>query len=94
MAAMNSLLADLQTFATMNDETNVSVPLSLLVDLYRYGSLAPVEGVIYGQPHRARLRELNAHLITAYDRKKPMSEEESLAHHRALDQYLADHPKA
>lgn len=45
----------------------VAVPLELLVDLWRYGSLAPVEGVIYSKTHRERLAEADRIIAQAYE---------------------------
>jgi hypothetical protein len=48
---------------------SVTVPLELLVDLWRYGQLAPVEGVLYGKTHRDRLREADRIIRDAYETK-------------------------
>lgn len=44
----------------------VTVPLELLADLWRYGILAPVEGVLYGRSHRDRLAEADRLMAQAY----------------------------
>ena len=46
--------------------TVVSVPLDVLADLWRYGNLTPVEGVIYGKTHRERLAEADECIRQAY----------------------------
>ena len=51
---------------------SVVIPLDLLVDLWRYGNLAPVEGVIYGKTHRERLAEADRHIRQAYEGETPV----------------------
>jgi hypothetical protein len=51
----------------MNKETMVLVSLELIVDLWRYGKLAPVEGVIYNKTHRERLAEADEVIRRTYD---------------------------
>lgn len=46
----------------------IRVPLDLLTDLWRYGNLAPVEGVVYGKTHRDRLSEADKLIGEAYER--------------------------
>lgn len=41
----------------------VMVPKQLLFDLWRYGNIHTVDGVIYSKPHRERLREADAILL-------------------------------
>jgi hypothetical protein len=47
--------------------THVTVPFDLLADLWKYGMLAPVEGVLYGKSHRDRLAEADRLIGEAYD---------------------------
>ncbi len=44
----------------------VTIPLELLCDLWRYGNLAPVDGVMYGASHRERLRQADEAIRQAY----------------------------
>ena len=48
----------------------VTVPLDLLLDLWRYGNLAPIEGVLYGKTHRDRLMETDRIIAQAYEIKQ------------------------
>jgi hypothetical protein len=45
----------------------VRVPMDLLLDLWRYGNLAPVDGVMYGRSHRDRLAEADRIIAKAYE---------------------------
>lgn len=45
----------------------VEVPLDLLVGLWRYGLIAPVEGVMYAKSHRELLREADLIIGQAYE---------------------------
>lgn len=47
-------------------KSEVLIPLDLLLDLWRYGNLAPIEGVMYGKSHRDRLAEADRFIGAAY----------------------------
>ena len=55
--------------AALRQPRALEIPEDLLQDLLSYGWVSLIEGVIYGKPHRERLRELQEWL-TAEARKR------------------------
>ncbi len=61
----------------VNDDF-VRVPRDLLADLWRYGNIHAVSGVIYGKPHSERLKEADA-ILAASPSPTPSGEVGELA---------------